>query len=314
MLILRNMKLLIKIITGSPSYIYTVIIGLAICWLTLAPKPLPECEIDLFPGADKIVHAIMFGAFGAAIYVDTVRMFRSINRVGCAISTICVSAVCGGIIELLQSGMQLGRSAETADFVADCAGAVAGSLLAWIFFVPDNDKLKCAKSTGTTDLRRVSEMYHEAFPPEEQRPWNDILDKIKSNNPIFSLNVIYFNGNPVGLITFWNFNSFVYIEHFAVDSAFRGKNIGSRVLKKFCRQTKRPVVLEVEPSTCGEIAKRRIEFYNRIGFHSFPDFKYIQPPYDTGLPPVELMLMSTSDNIDLQNVTHRLHSDVYGKN
>lgn len=43
-----------------------------ILWLTLAPQPLPDAGgswLD-FPGADKVVHALMFGALALVLAVD----------------------------------------------------------------------------------------------------------------------------------------------------------------------------------------------------------------------------------------------------
>lgn len=308
------MNRLQQIILKSPPYIYTLVITLAICWLTLAPKPLPDSDIKLFPGADKLVHAIMFGALAGAIYVDMRRRVNPLSKWACAITGALFAAVGGAIIEFLQMAMDMGRSAEVADFVADAIGAVAGVAIARkLFSFKDDDGFRCDCATESAGLDPIEEIYLEAFPPEERRPWCDILNKIDSVGSPFSLTVIRLGDRPVGLITAWTFERFVYIEHFAIDPTLRGKQLGSRALKRFCGEQKLPVVLEVEPSSLSNQARRRIRFYERMGFHAFPHFHYIQPPYAPGLPEVELMLMSNSPDIALEDVKSKLHSEVYGK-
>lgn len=49
------------------------------------------------------------------------------------------------------------------------------------------------------------------------------------------------------------------------------------------------MVLEVEPPVT-EQAIRRIKFYERLGYQTFPD-AYYQPAYHEGYPPLELRLM-----------------------
>lgn len=307
------MDTIIKIITKSPPYIYTLVITLAICWLTLVPPPLPDNDFELFAGADKIAHAIMFAALAAALYIDMQRRPNPLSKQICLICAFVFSALAGGVIELVQTAMDMGRSGDWLDFAADCIGAAAGSVLAWRFFAPGNGRFSCAVAPSSVNLNRIERIYKGAFPPEEQRPWNDIVRMVDTAGSPFTLTVISLDDAPVGLLTSWSFDEFTYIEHFAIDPAMRGRNIGSRALRLFCRRSSKPVVLEVEPASLGHTAQRRISFYERMGFHSFPGFRYIQPPYAPGLPPVELMLMSNSRNVDLQLITNTLHSEVYGK-
>ena len=56
-----------------PQWVFTAATTLLILWLTLAPDPLGDDAPTLFPGADKIVHAIMFGFLTTMILLDTER-------------------------------------------------------------------------------------------------------------------------------------------------------------------------------------------------------------------------------------------------
>jgi len=89
--------------------------------------------MHLFPGADKVVHACMFGGLFFAACFDR-KLWRTKKRtmrhelthrpqkhyIILLIALNCVAL--GGGIELLQGAMELGRGADWLDFLADAAG------------------------------------------------------------------------------------------------------------------------------------------------------------------------------------------------
>lgn len=160
--------------------------------------------------------------------------------------------------------------------------------------------------------QRLCEIYFESFPVEERRDWADLLSRIDDVDSPLNISVIEMgDGVAVGFITWWSFEEFVYVEHFAVDASMRGGGVGSDAIRKFVEQIDKPVVLEVEPAGSNDMADRRIGFYERCGFVAHPDFEYIQPPYAPHLPEVPLMLMSTAE-VALPSVAASLHRYVYG--
>lgn len=107
-----------------PAWTLTIVCFLSICWLTLAPHPLPDNDIPLFPGADKIVHAIMFGGFTLCIILDWNRRHGWPVTVSKADWYAPVYASGFGIVtELLQQEMNAGRSGDVWDLVADIIGS-----------------------------------------------------------------------------------------------------------------------------------------------------------------------------------------------
>ena len=62
-----------RIIEKLPSWLLTAVTVAAILWLTLVPRPLGDMKPELFPGADKVVHAIMFGGLALMILTDCSR-------------------------------------------------------------------------------------------------------------------------------------------------------------------------------------------------------------------------------------------------
>lgn len=160
-----------------------------------------------------------------------------------------------------------------------------------------------------TSLLRAEEIYIEAFPPEERRQWDQIA--VSVNLPKLRLDGIFVNESLAGIITTWDFGSFIYIEHFAVERRMRGRNIGGAVIAKLARRENRPLLIEVEPSGSTPDADRRIRFYRNHGFEVI-DKSYVQPPYVVGLPSVPLWLMSDGA-VDPVAATALLHAEVYGK-
>lgn len=96
--------------------------------------------------------------------------------------------------------------------------------------------------------------------------------------------------NIIAFLAAWEFDSFSFIEHFAVNENRRGGNIGSKMLAEFLKLQSKPVVLEVE-AVQNEIAKRRINFYKRLGFCENP-FGYYQPTMQKGNEQIYLKIMS----------------------
>lgn len=126
------MERLRKIMGKVPAGLLTGITLAVILWLTLAPHPTGDMEIPLFPGADKVVHAIMFG------FLTLVALLETMKRRGWSplplplIGAISfASAIIGIVIEIVQRAMGLGREFEVLDIMADAAGAVvAGAVWA----------------------------------------------------------------------------------------------------------------------------------------------------------------------------------------
>lgn len=104
-----------------------------ILWITLAPDPVGDTNLELFPGSDKLIHAIMMGGLASALMFDWRRNSGNRRR---ALTTkvlvvIFVATVLFSMLdELAQGAMNIGRSADPWDFVADVAGIIIAILTA----------------------------------------------------------------------------------------------------------------------------------------------------------------------------------------
>ncbi len=157
----------------------------------------------------------------------------------------------------------------------------------------------------------VRQLYIDAFPPEERRPWDKFKELLESE-PSFDVHVVTADGAFAGFISIWSLRDVCYGEHFATLQSLRGAGIGGAVLDEILKQLPKPFVGEVEPPETSDVAKRRIGFYARHGLHTFDDYDYIQPPYSPELPSVRLLLMSNDREIDLDATTREIHERVYG--
>lgn len=164
-----------------------------------------------------------------------------------------------------------------------------------------------------SDYYFVERLLHSSFPKEERRP--DVMQRHNTlYNDKFHTLLIREDDKYVGLLSYWDFNDFRYIEHFAVDARHRGSGIGANALKLFIKRGSSPVVLEVEPEGSTQMASRRIEFYRRNGFELWRT-PYVQPPYRPCSLPLPLSLMSTAGLDETKAFSHIqrvIHHEVYG--
>ena len=167
--------------------------------------------------------------------------------------------------------------------------------------------------TADEDLYGFMEgVLKDSFPTDEYRDLEQ-LRYFTDHNPYFSIYIIEAAGQAVGFISCWDFDSFVYVEHFALEQSQRNRNYGSRFLQLFCHLVHIPVVLEVEcpetPDAC-----RRVEFYQRNGFVLW-DKEYVQPAYKADSNALDMRIMTFGqiepDRFDY--VRDTLYREVYGQ-
>lgn len=163
------------------------------------------------------------------------------------------------------------------------------------------------------ELQFIRRIYENSFPPDERRDFGAMIDLIETQTK-FTVALIEKGDQAVGFITYWKWPDFIYIEHFAIDQDSRSNGLGTQILNRFIEQTDQPIVLEVELPE-NDLCKKRISFYERIGFTLHPEHHYIQPPYSKDKQPMELLLMTyglnTFETQQFENVRHKLYTDVY---
>ena len=161
----------------------------------------------------------------------------------------------------------------------------------------------------------VEDLYISAFPPEERRPLRKVYDLYNDSSPYSIELVENEKEQAVGFITHWDFYRFVYVEHFAISGKCRNSGFGQKAMYQFINKIDhRPVVLEVEPAN-SDMAKRRIGFYQRLGFTLWDQVAYQQPPYIQQGNYLPMYLMSTGNidvSADSRLIIDTLYQKVYG--
>ncbi len=112
------------------NYIPTLIIVIAIGYLSLTtalPVSLPRFNI---PYADKWMHFLMYMALCIAMMTDMQR--DNIRFRLSAFITFVFAILYGGLIELLQSCFFSPRTGEWLDWIADAAGAFCGIFITFV--------------------------------------------------------------------------------------------------------------------------------------------------------------------------------------
>ena len=167
---------------------------------------------------------------------------------------------------------------------------------------------------GTNDATHyafMEQLLVASFPPEEYRVLSQLREYTDQVGH-FHNNIIIEEHTPIGLITYWDFEQFYYIEHFAIDPNLRNGGYGKKVLQQLHEQFQSPIVLEVEKPT-DEMTQRRIGFYQRHGFVLWEN-EYQQPPYKSGdeFLPLQLMVHGElQSDKDFEFIRKRIYQDVY---
>jgi len=151
------------------------------------------------------------------------------------------------------------------------------------------------KSASHPHLQVLLPFYVETFPLEERRDMSSLLRMLNETDMFFS--AILLDDLVVGMVVYWKFGKFLYIEHLAVFPSQRRKGIGEGVLNKL-QEEANPILLEVE-IPYDEASTRRIAFYQRCGFTALQIY-YQQPPYRKGESVVPMMLCSDMSDWDIE--------------
>ena len=133
----------------------------------------------------------------------------------------------------------------------------------------------------------------DAFPYEERR---DECDEKKCFlKEQFNFCEITDDGESVGLIVFWVFERFLFIEHIAINKEIRSKGYGSKTIELIKAKYDLPIILEAEaPET--EVQQKRIKFYENLGF-KVNSYDYSQPSYHNA-ESVPLLILSFPEKLN----------------
>lgn len=133
------------------------------------------------------------------------------------------------------------------------------------------------------------ELYSISFPIFEQRTENQQETAFSCSQ--YHLVAYKENDKFIGFISYWEFQTYIYIEHFAINQTLRGKGYGNRVLNKFISESSKIIILEIDP-IIDDISAARLRFYQKCGFHQ-NDYPHIHPAYRDGFKGHSLIILTT---------------------
>lgn len=102
-----------------------------VLYATLCSDPLGDNSLPLIPHLDKLIHAVMMGGLFGAVVFDRQRADKShrVSRRFLWILAFCIAVFCVAD-ELAQSAMNLGRTGDKADLIADFVGVAVAYFIA----------------------------------------------------------------------------------------------------------------------------------------------------------------------------------------
>lgn len=156
----------------------------------------------------------------------------------------------------------------------------------------------------------VRELYECAFPLNERRPWQPQQQLV--NQGKLQLLELTRDNIFTGFVFLWHLSDFIFIEHFAIAAADRGKGQGSAVMQLLAN-TFSCIVLETEPEEKSKLAARRVAFYEKHGYSRFP-YPYQQPAYAPGYAVQEMLLMyhcKENKQPDFERIKNGIYQLVY---
>lgn len=161
------------------------------------------------------------------------------------------------------------------------------------------------------DFDKIYHLLELSFPNDEYRNYEG--QKELFNNPLYSVYGLYDDVNDVKmLLATWEFDNFVFLEHFAVNPRYRNQGLGGKALHELAELFQKRICLEVElPET--EMSCRRIQFYQRNNLF-LNEYPYMQPSLAEGKNKIPLLIMTSGGKIDesmFREIKDTLYVEVY---
>ena len=151
----------------------------------------------------------------------------------------------------------------------------------------------------------------EDFIFEERRTKQKYLTVLKNKH--FKPNFIYDKQlkQIVGYFCYWEFDDFIFGEHFAIYDNLRNQGLGSKFLNHFLTKIKKTFIGEIEqPAT--QTAKRRCDFYVNKGFQILKK-DYFQPSYHNSNKQIPMYIIGydKSENFNFNSKLDKMIEVVY---
>lgn len=149
-------------------------------------------------------------------------------------------------------------------------------------------------SITNTYFNDALKIYKNSFPKFEQRTIESQIEVL--NHDQYYCCVVLEDNLLIGILFYWQYEDYNYIEHFAISSNLRGQNYGSKILKEFCKSNSN-TILEIDPPI-DDISIKRLNFYSDLGF-KLQKFEHTHPPYRKSFSAHKLNIMSFNKDLSI---------------
>lgn len=137
------------------------------------------------------------------------------------------------------------------------------------------------------------DLYNTSFPVFEQRSAEQQKEAFQEEQ--YKLLAFTEGETFLGFISYWEFDTYRYVEHFAVNAELRGKGYGSTMLREFLQSTGKVILLEIDPIT-DSVSEARLRFYKRCGFYENA-YPHKHPAYRSDYAPHDLIVLTSKREI-----------------
>lgn len=161
--------------------------------------------------------------------------------------------------------------------------------------------------SGHTHYTR--DLFESSFPEAERPPFEEMKARTSER---FHFLVLLNDDDPIGLLTYWDFDDFVYVEHFAIDEEMRDQGFGKAAFLNFLSEQHKQVLFEVELPH-DEVSEHRVDFYSSMGLCQNSQ-DYFQPSYrDPQHLAMPMLIMSKYELDDdaFEEMRQTLYREVY---
>lgn len=168
--------------------------------------------------------------------------------------------------------------------------------------------LKISNATTSNKIEKVKTLYFAAFPKEEQKPFDLILQKQKDG--FVDVLAIESDGNFVGLAITGTYKNLVLLDYFAIEDDFRNRKFGTTAFnliknryrdKKFFLEIENPENLE---------CNNKLERLRRRNFYLKNSM--IETPYLIDLLGVEVKILANTAILTYEEYLS-VYSNVFGR-
>lgn len=129
----------------------------------------------------------------------------------------------------------------------------------------------------------------EAFPESERR--TKAAQQALFTRPEYEVYGWVENDDLTAFLALWDLGAIRFGEHLATRKDQRNHHIGQTLFQAVEAQSEVPIVFEVELPE-NDLARRRIHFYERLGYHYYGEVEYYQGTFhhEATLQPLRLMM------------------------